>query len=299
MAKPPSREVKPAIAGIDGLLKQFRVRYSEALSAVEGMHEKACDAGIGWPQWCWLPMAAFHTLAISYGGNPATEVGRSAALALWELGRGVYVPDTAVAEVAYKSLRHAATAGAVDWHRVPLPPLESWAGRLPEWCCYLALPPELADLDVPVDVFRPRGVYVNLESDANTGRSELRLLLDTDGTWDGFVPIPVYLDRPTLGAAIADMSAVSDAAAAGAYGVDLRTADGPSTVVSMRGLVVWMVLPFVLALIDPDARHADFERPGDAPVSAQPGHNGRLRPAKSTRTWRITYRTPGRHLRSI
>ncbi|WP_157528727.1 hypothetical protein [Nocardia sp. NRRL S-836] len=60
--------------------------------------------------------------------------------------------------------------------------MKNWTRRLPEWCCYLTLPPKLADLDTPDDVFRPRGIYVHLESNANTGRPELRLLLDTDGT---------------------------------------------------------------------------------------------------------------------
>lgn len=295
MSKQPPMTADPLVARVDYLLKQSRIRYPKALRVVDELRAIVHTKGTRWPEWCWAPLAAFHNLAVSRGGNPATEVGRTAALTMWELGRGVYVPDTEVAEVAYNALRQTATAGPVDWHRAVLPALTEWA-RLPEWCCYLALPAELADLDVPADVFRPRGVYVHLESDANTGRPELRLLLDTTGTWDGLYPIAVYLDRPTLGAAIVDMGAVSDAAVAGAYGVDLRAVGGLDDVANLRGLAVWMVLPYVLALIDTEARLVDPDLPGDEPAPAQPGHNDRWQPAKHTRIWQITYRTPGRHL---
>jgi hypothetical protein len=283
-------------ARVDHLLKQSRSHYPKMLRVVGDMRATVRAAGTTWPEWCWTPLAAFHAFVVSRGGNPATDVGRTAALAMWELGRGVYVPDAEVAEVAYNSLRQTATAGPVDWHRAALPELTAWT-RLPQWCCYLALPPELADLDVPDDVFRPRGVFVHLESDANTGRPELRLLLDTTGTWDGLHPIPVYVDRPTLGAAIADMGAVNDAVAAGVFGADLRAVGGLDEVTNLRGLAVWMVLPYVLALLDADARLVDPDLPGDEPAPAQPDHQGRWLPAKRTRIWHITYRTPGRHLR--
>jgi hypothetical protein len=106
-------------------------------------------------------------------------------------------------------------------------------------------------------------------------------------------PVPVYLDRPSLGRAIVDMGAVTDAVAAGAGGVDLRSASAPDAVAQLRGLAVWMVLPFVLALVDPDAAVRDPALPGDAPSPPGQDRQGRWRAAPRTRVWELTYRTPG------
>lgn len=62
-------------------------------------------------------------------------------------------------------------------------------------------------------------MYVHQEHDHHTGHPELRLLLATDGTWDGLLSTLVCLNRPTPGAAIADTSAVDDTAATDATGV--------------------------------------------------------------------------------
>lgn len=286
-----------AVTRVDRLLKQVRMSYPKALRAVGDLRAGALAGGYDWPDWCWTPMGAFHALA-GTRPNAAMEIGRTAALVQWELGRGVFVPDEAVVEYAYNTLREFAIAGAVDWHRAVLPPVEVWA-RLPQPCCYLVVPSELTGLDLPVDVLRPVGVFFHLEHDMNIGRPELRLLLDTDGTWEGLAPVPVYLDRPNLGRAIVDMGAMTDAVAAGAGGVDLRSASAPDAVSQLRGLAVWMVLPFVLALVDPDAAVRDPALPGDAPSAPGQDRQGRWRAASRTRVWELTYRTPGPHLRLV
>jgi hypothetical protein len=87
-------------------------------------------------------------------------------------------------------------------------------------------------------------VFVHLERDANTGRPELRLLVDVNGTWNRLLPIPAYLNRPDLGSALADMG---KAARAGIHGADVRTPTQPTDLEAIPGLVAWNALPLASA----------------------------------------------------
>jgi hypothetical protein len=281
------------------LLKDFRQRYPDAVAAASRLIDRAQAAGEIWPDWCWLPMAGFHAYVTERAVAPAMEIPRVSALTTWRLGRGVYLPDEEVAGYAAGTLRELTAEGAADWEQAVMPDTAAWAA-LPEWCCYIAFPPGIIRPEVTgilAGVLAPAGVFVHLEHDVNTGRPELRLLLDQDGTWDGLIPIPVYLDRPTLGAAMADTGAVERSVLAGVAGADVRSLSGPNPLDSMRGLAAWNVLPLILSLIDPDARYIDPALPGDAPAAAQQRSDGLWRPASRTRTWQVTYRTPGPHLR--
>jgi len=62
--------------------------------------------------------------------------------------------------------------------------------RLPEWCVYIETP------DVQTAWGRQYGAWVHLEWDANTGRTELRLVLDTD---EQLLPMILHLgDWPII-----------------------------------------------------------------------------------------------------
>ncbi len=82
-------------------------------------------------------MAAAHAVVGLRGGAPALDTGRVAAVLAWELERGVYVPDTDVAEAALNRLLGPGVEVG-DWERVVVPPVEEWA-RLPQWCCYVVM----------------------------------------------------------------------------------------------------------------------------------------------------------------
>ncbi|MFF7953967.1 hypothetical protein [Streptomyces griseorubiginosus] len=83
---------------------------------------------------------------------------------------------------------------------VPVDPAlgaERFLGSLPQHCVYVALPQ--TDRPTTAGPLRwPLGVFIHLEHDANNGRPELRIVVDTDGTWEGLQPHPVLLDRPPL-----------------------------------------------------------------------------------------------------
>ena len=281
-----------SIARVDALLAEFRRSYPDALAVSRGLAERRGEPGLDWPDWCWLPMAgtvAYLTSQPNWDAGRGGDIGRVAALTQWRLGRGVYTIDPDVAAAAVGALWHSAHGGAAQWRTALLPPVETWT-HLPEWCCYVELPAEVYDrLE---DGFRFFGTFVHLEYDTNTGRPELRLVLDMDGTWSGLLPIPVYLDRPTLGSAIADMAANADAAGAGAVGADVRALHGASYEVEMTGMAVWMVLPLVVSLVDPAVRIV-----GEAAQQPELDRGGRWLPASSTRLLHVSYGPPA--LRSV
>jgi hypothetical protein len=192
------------VAGVDGLLAQYRHLYPDALAMVSELVEDRGQRGLpDWPEWCWLPMAGTIAYLDCKQGD-RHDIARVAALTQWRLDRGVYVIDDAVVSRAVGQLWDSAGGNEAErWVNAALPRLDSWKW-LPQWCCYVVWPP---DVTTPARELLPTplGVFVHLEWDSNTERPELRLLLDRDGTWDGLLPIPVYLDRPTLGLAISDM----------------------------------------------------------------------------------------------
>ncbi|HPY26427.1 MAG TPA: hypothetical protein PLK19_19165 [Mycobacterium sp.] len=276
----------PSVARVDALLAEFRRYYPDALAVSGGLVERRGEPGLDWPDWCWLPMAgtvAYLTSHLDPGGRLGPDIGRVAALTQWRLGRGVYQIDPQVAGASVGALWHSAGGGAENWQQAMLPPVETWT-RLPEWCCYVELPTQVYDR--LGGAFRFLGSFVHLEFDTHSRRPELRLVLDVDGTWEGLLPIPVYLDRPTLGAAINDMSANAEAAATGAIGANVRALQGTSDETQLFGLAAWTVLPLVLSLVDPAARIV-----GEVGPRAT-ARGGRWLPAPSTRLCRVSYHPP-------
>lgn len=138
-----------------------------------------------WPAWCYLPMAAAY--AVVSGGGPrrvaperAGDVARLAALAAWRMTQGIYRFDPAV----YDAVRSTPVAGDI-----PADVLY----RLPEWCVYVETP------GLSAYGRALHGAWAHLESDAGTGRPELRLLLDAEGA---MIPVPLHLGQWPLSESI-------------------------------------------------------------------------------------------------
>jgi len=269
---------------VDQLLREFRRRHPDALAECGRWTEER--SRVDWSDWCWLPMAAVHAYLSASGPYHPADLGRVTALTQWRLSRGVYEVDPAVVDLAVTELW--TTAGGPDqWMHATVPPLRVWTG-LREWCSYVAWPADATIAGLTIGVMpAPVGVFVHLEHDMNTGRPEVRLLVDTDGTWDGLYPAAIYPDRPTLGAALADQQANTLASLAGAVGADVRSLTGPSDLTAQLGLVAWLVLPLALTLIDPAVR---LRNPASLDPPCRAERRGPLwRPATSTTTWTITY----------
>ena len=88
-----------------------------------------------------------------------------------------------------------------------------------------------------------RGIRVHREFDVQTGRPELRILVDTDGTDAGLGPQSIYLVRPNLGRGVDDMLA-STFARGDQSGL-------PHPLNGVLGNVIYGVLPLLLAAAHP------------------------------------------------
>jgi len=134
----------------------------------------------GWPDWCWCPLSAAY--AIVGGGRQiplekVNDVSALGALSTWRITQGIYRFDSDL----FRSLWETEFDERL--------PIEVFY-RLPEWCVYIEAP-EGYDW-AGVKLF---GFFVHLEWDVNTGRTELRLLLDTE---KGFAPLILHLSFPTI-----------------------------------------------------------------------------------------------------
>lgn len=180
-------------------LVAFTQKYPQAWAmATELIRDKGQDGLPDWPDWCFLPLAGSYAvvsaelcvsrIALPYIG----DVARHAALCAWRLGQGIYRFDPAV----FDAVRDTAVSGDIP-HDVLF--------RLPEWAIYIETPGMTAG-DQPL-----HGAFVHLEHDANTGRAELRLLLDTEAS---LVPVPLHLGPWSLAESIQRMAAEADQQAA-------------------------------------------------------------------------------------
>ncbi|TAM88504.1 hypothetical protein EPN42_09225 [bacterium] len=141
-----------------------------------------------WPAWCYLPIAggigvakSIHAVndddlaAVAHATDDALLI---VTLAAWRATQLVYRFDV--------DLARELIAGGVD-DRLPSDALR----HLPTWCPYVTW----SELPLSRDDATVFGFFVHLEYDSNTGRPELRWLLDTSA---GFRPAILHLDRPTI-----------------------------------------------------------------------------------------------------
>lgn len=133
-----------------------------------------------WPDWCYLPLSGWYAIVCAGAGVASLDIrhwqrvgdiGRLAALGTWRVTQGIYRFDRAL----YDALMTTPLEGDL--------PAELLL-RLPEWCVYVETP-DSQWLDTPL-----YGFFAHLEWDANTGRMELRLLLDTEAALQ---PIPIHM----------------------------------------------------------------------------------------------------------
>ncbi len=140
-----------------------------------------------WPACCFLPMAAWVSIASegAPSGSPAVlqaarDASRLAAIGTWRYSQGIYRFD----DNAAKALADTATEGEM--------PTEVLL-RLPEWCVYIETPGrewQKATL---------YGFWAHIEHDVNDRSPQLRLLLDTD---HGLLPQILHLGPWTVTEAI-------------------------------------------------------------------------------------------------
>jgi hypothetical protein len=144
-----------------------------------------------WPDWCWVPMAGGY--AVVSGGGPnrvpvekVPDIALVTAVATWRETQGIYRFDPDVLDALWE------TPVSGD---LPTEVLE----RLPEWCVYVETP------EREIGGTRIAGFYAHLESDSNSGRRELRLLVDLESGDPVAVPLHLGGDlRQAIDAMIAE-----------------------------------------------------------------------------------------------
>lgn len=239
----------------------MRRRYPGILGVIQQLRS---NAEIEWPDWCWLPMGA-SVAALDVFGGPPVDIARVAALAAWRVDRGVYWTTDAAAR-----LDQVNPDGRLDTERL--------TAGLPQWCCYVAIPTRADGVFSDAGLLGwPLGVYVHAEWDPNTRRPELRLLVDTDGTWDGLVGVWVEVDR--LRGPAVDITRELRGLPPAGDGVD----DPFRASSQIAAFAVW---PMVLALTAEDTVivPAEADRIG-RPQRARPDASGRWRGAERVSRW--------------
>ncbi|WP_173079994.1 hypothetical protein [Phytohabitans rumicis] len=169
MTGTPDRVIaRAAHARADRLEKEILTRWPDAWNTMDyqGRHPPA-----QWPDWCLLPMAGAASIMGPTGPEGPAPSAVISALYAWRFSRAVYLVEPSLMDRLLSQMPD----------HLELDQFET----LPHWCVYVA--GENAD--------RSYGLWAHLEYDVNTGRPELRLLVDVDGR---LLPIPVYLDRPSL-----------------------------------------------------------------------------------------------------
>jgi hypothetical protein len=250
-------------------LINFTREYPGAWSmAGELIRDKGKDGLPDWPDWCFLPMAGSYAvvsaelgvsrIALPYIG----DVSRHAALCAWRLGQGIYRFDPAV----FDAVRDTPVNGDIP-HDVLY--------RLPEWCVYIETP------GMEAGGHLMHGAFVHLEHDANSGRVELRLLLDTDAQ---LLPVPLHLGRWSIAEAIQRMEAEADQQAT-AHGLP-SPVGGPIPVRAAVEQVVSLAL-YVCS------QSSEIGTPGHQPARAVARQTKRGRqffPADKPTTWEVGVR---------
>lgn len=221
-----------------------------------------------WPEWCYLPLAGWYAV-VSGGGNNrlglagVSDVARLGAIGAWRVTQGIYRFDPAL----YESIITTPVAGDLP-HDVLY--------RLPEWCVYIETP------DMQWSGGPLYGFFAHLEHDANTGRPELRLLLDAEVA---LTPIPLHLGAWSLAESIARMTDVASVQAM-AHGVD-------ATPAGVTGEIRSWVEPLVSLLLYLCAENAEIGDGTRAPAIPQPKRTKqgwRLFPPDRPTTWDVGVR---------
>lgn len=241
--------------------------YPDAWKQVEGFRADRGTHLPDWPNWCFLPMAAWYAI-VSEGGNMPLErvpdVGRLAAIGTWRYSQGIYRFDESV----YDALRDTVPSGDM-----PVDVLY----RLPEWSVYIETP----NSDWMGDTLY--GFWAHLEFDINEQKPELRLVLDTE---QSLMPIPLHMGKWTVTEAV-DRAMQETLKQARKIGISTPASPPPSDLLAEK---LYGLVSLVLYLCSDEPEIDDEREPGSTPQRPRPTRTKggwRLFPAKRPRVWSV------------
>lgn len=223
-----------------------------------------------------MPLAGIHAIVTADPGPDLLaqmqDVGRLGALAAWRVTQGIYRFDPALYE------RVAETPVSRD---IPCDVLY----HLPEWCVYIETP-GLTFISQPM-----HGFFAHLEYDINSGRHELRLVIDGDQHLLPFVlhlghwPLADALDKALdEGQRQSLMAGYSRAA-----GVIQKSRQDQQGLLKLLDELEHMISLLLFLCSQPE----EVGQPGNRPVNPQPKRTKqgwRLFQAEKATTWDVGVR---------
>jgi len=275
---------------LQGYVSEAAKRHPGVWKRVDALR---ADRGNGlpeWPDWCFLPMAGYMAV-VTNGMSPqrfrnldkdtlldiTQQVQVLAALAPWRTTQGIYV--------FHPELFTTIASTPLDG---PLP-VELFE-RLPEWCCYV---PNVAESETLAPITW-LGFFVYMEWDANTGRRELRCLVDyekEDGS-TGFAPFVLHIDRGTIEEAVRgflDEVERQGMAHGVAGGPDAPDPADLKVLAAMTKPLVSLAL-YLCSVNAEIVHHKDPGRVPQRPKAKRTKKGERLFPPAAANTWEVGYR---------
>lgn len=223
-----------------------------------------------WPEWCYLPLAGWYAIVSAATGvdridlRDISAVGRLAALGTWRMTQSIYRFDP--------DLLAALVSTPVEGDL----PAELFY-RLPEWCVYIETPGQQWNA-IPL-----YGFFAHMEWDVNTGRDELRLVLDAE---DALHPIPIHIGQWPLAEAM--QRAVVEAKRQAVY-------DGSTAMAaSLPPTLDFQIEPLISVLLYLCSENVEIGPGTDYPHNPEPKRTKkgwRLFASDKTRTWDVGVRT--------
>lgn len=251
MHTPDLAPARTALAQAEQQVTRMGTQWPTAWEQLDGFRK---NPPAPWPQWCLLPMAAASGVANTSPTRIGNDtIARMSALNAWRYTRSAYLVEPHLMSRLLTQVPDQIS-------------LDDLTG-LPEWCIALTSP-EWPGVNI----------WMHLEYDVNTGRPELRLLLEL-GTP---LVLPVYLDRESTTEALADMRSTVLASLQGT-GADVRGGELDSTMASLAEQVDgYLAIAAYLSRPEADIVHAT--KPGAKPVKPK-------RPKQDTDIWLVGYST--------
>lgn len=223
-----------------------------------------------WPDWCFLPMAAWYSMVSASNGvnilppHLVGDVSRLSAIGSWRYSQGIYQIDPDL----ITALSQSTVKGSIP---------SEVLHRLPEWCVYVETPDQQWFGDTMY------GFWAHLEWDVTTKRTELRFLLNCQ---NNLTPIPLHIGPWTVTEAVD--RAVSEATKH-ALAANITLPSSADAVQQMSASINPLV-SILLYLCSEEPEIDDLRQPGIHPERAKPKktkRGWRLFAAEKPRTWLV------------
>ena len=239
-------------------LQAFGKLYSDAWRQVDEFRQDRGTDLPNWPDWCFLPMAAFYAIVsrrvnvMRLSLDTIGDVARLSALGTWRVTQGIYRFDPDLA----KALIASPLVGAI--------PVEMLM-KLPEWCLYIETP------DYHFNGKPLYGFFVHLEFDTNNSGTELRFLMDGD---TGLTPYVLHVGKWTITEAM-DRSTREASKQADSAAIDFNY-EASRDVTESVAMEIRPLISLLMYLCSEDPEYK-----GGAKT------NGRPAPIKTKKGWRL------------